>query len=164
MTRDSNYVEPPAPGPDRDRSDFDDTTFDFAVPLLATAGVPALVIAEGSGITAAFVTQGTAADLAAAKAAYQAAQQALNDNRANMTPAEIAVAELDLAVANAAILALELVLGTGNASLAAAVAAYRVAVAAFAANGGLLTPAQQAAVAEVLAEVAAALTARGAVL
>jgi parallel beta-helix repeat protein len=166
MTRDSNYVEPPAPapGPDRDRSDFDDTTFDFAVPLLATAGVPALVIAEGSRITAAFVTQGTAADLAAAKDAYQAAQQALNANRANMTPAEIALAEMDLAVAQAAILAPELVLGTGATTLAAAVAAYQAAVAAFAQNGGLLSAAQRAEVSSVLAAVAAALTARGAVL
>jgi len=160
-TVDPNYVPP---GPDRDRGDFDDTTFDFAVPLLATAGVPALVIAEGSRITAAFVTQGTAADLAAAKDAYQAAQQALNANRANMTPAEIALAEMDLAVAQAAILDLELVLGTGATTLAAAVAAYQAAVAAFAQNGGLLSAAQRAEVSSVLAAVAAALTARGAVL
>jgi hypothetical protein len=160
----------PDPDPDPDPGPGDVSTPDFDAQAIeqlllpSITAAPTVVSGAGTAITPGFVTQGTAADLAGAKDAYQAAQQALNDNRANMTPAEIAVAELDLAVANAAILSLELVLGTGNASLAAAVAAYRVAVAAFAANGGLLTPAQQAAVAEVLAEVAAALTARGAVL
>lgn len=156
----------PDPEPDPAPGDFGGTffNFDFAAPLLATAGVPALVITEGTGITASFLTQGTAADLAAAKNAYQTALQALNANRANMTPAQIAVAELDLLVAQAAILALEVALGTANADLAAAVAAYNAAVAALAQQGGLLNAAQQAAVADVLAAVAAALTARGAAL
>jgi len=160
----------PDPDPDPDLGPGDVNTPDFDAQAIeqlllpSITAAPTVVSGAGTAITPGFVTQGTAADLAGAKDAYQASQQALNDNRANMTPAEIAVADLDLAVANAAILALELVLGTGATSLAAAVAAYQTAVAAFAANGGLLTPAQQAAVAEVLAEVAAALTARGAVL
>jgi len=162
--------DPFAPDPDPDLGPGDVNTPDFDAQAIeqlllpSITAAPTVVSGAGTAITPGFVTQGTAADLAGAKDAYQAAQQALNADRANMTPAEIAVAELDLAVANAAILALELVLGTGATSLAAAVAAYQTAVAAFAANGGLLSPAQQAAVAEVLAEVAAALTARGAVL
>ena len=138
--------------------------FTFDLPLLPGTGADTLVVEVGSPITAAFVTQGTAADLAAAKAAYQAALQALNANRATMSAAEIAIAELDLAVALAAILTLELVLGTADADLAAAVAAYQAAVAAFAQHGGLLTGAQQANITAILAAVAAQLTALGAVL
>ncbi len=103
-------------------------------------------------ITPAFVTGGSATDLVKAIAAYNQAKQSYEANYGSMNAAEIAVAEVELAIANAAIMALEFKLAADNGQaidLAALVAAYNAAREMLNNYRGLLT-ADQFAAAEAL--------------
>ena len=136
-------------------SGFDFSGFTFTVPPAPVTG-SVLTAISGKGanpiITPVFITGGSAADLGKAIAAYNQAKQSYEANNGRLTPAEKAVAETELAIAKAAIKALELSLAAqgGQAfDMAALISAYNNAVAVFTANRALLT-AEQIAAAEAL--------------
>ncbi|MDZ4132451.1 MAG: GLUG motif-containing protein [Dethiobacteria bacterium] len=148
---------PPAPEP---VSGFNFSGISFTLPPLPASG-SALTAISGKGanpiITPAFVTGGSAADLGRAVAAYNQAKQRFEANKGTMGAADKAVAEVELAVANAAILALELSLaaqGGQAGNLSALIAAYQAALAVLNSNRGLLTTEQIAAAEELLKAIA----------
>ena len=103
-------------------------------------------------ITPAFVTGGSSADLGLAIAAYNQTKQSYEANKGTMSDTERAVAEVELATANAAIIALQLSLAAQSSqavNVAALVAAYQAAQSALESNRGLLS-ADQIAAAEAL--------------
>lgn len=140
------------PGVAPELGDGDFAYFDFTFTL------PGITIARGDltaipgnvsnpVITADLITGGSAADLGRALAAYIQAQQYYEAHYGNMSAAERAVAEVELAIANAAILALELALAAQNGQavdITALIAAYQAAQAALNNNRGLLSADQVA--------------------
>ncbi len=96
-------------------------------------------------ITSPFVTGGNAADLGRAIAAYKQAKQSYEENKSYMDAADKAVAETELAVANAAIIALEFTLAAQSGSadnFADLIATYNAARAVFNSSRVLLTTEQ----------------------
>jgi hypothetical protein len=101
--------------------------------------------AANAVITPAFITGGSPSDLGNAVSAYNQARQNYEANKGSMSVVERAVAETELALANAAIIALELSLTAQNGAevnLTALVSAYQAAQAALNSNRGQLTAAQ----------------------
>lgn len=142
--------------------------FDFEFPegaaLLAQNG-SGLTTITGQGnapITPGIIASGSWNDLNQAVAAYQAALASLENNRTTLSPAELALLEVELAIARAAILALEAKLLAADGlpfNLAALQAAYAVAVATVTANQSFLSAGQLAAANQLLTTIASAIAA-----
>jgi len=133
-------------------------TFSDPVTLPGFSGLTAINGGSDAIITPAFVTGGSATDLNRAIAAYDQAMQSLEVNFGSMSAAERAVAEIELAVAGAAIKTLQLVLAARNGAaveLTELLAAYQAARAVFNSNRGLLS-ADQVAEAQALLDAIAA--------
>ena len=151
-------VEPepePEPVPDPNPVSNPDTGFNVTSILVPATGAGLTNIpgqAANAVITPAFITGGSAADLGRAIAAYNQAKQSFEANNGAMDAAEKAVAEVELATANAAIIALQLSLAAQNGeavNLADLITAYNAARAALNSSRGLLS-AEQVAEAEAL--------------
>lgn len=136
-------------------------------PLSLTRGLPGSTLSTLSGqsgtlITSGFVLSGSLSDLSAATSAYQAALAYLESNRNLLSPADLAVLEVEVAITWAAILALKARLQAANGlpyTLAELESAYAEAAAALASSLGLLSADQQAAAYELLAAIASVITA-----
>jgi hypothetical protein len=145
--------------------DFYFSGFTFTLPPLpVTARVLTAIPGKGANpiITPAFVTGGSPADLGRAFAAYNQAKQSYEANKGTMGAAEKALAEVELATAFAAIIALDLSLAAENGeavNLADLITAYNTARAAFNSNRGLLS-AEQVAEAEALLNAIASVISR----
>lgn len=148
----------PTPGPDDPSPGDSDPENQFFIPALVPAPFAGVGLTSIPGqaanaiITPAFVTGGSSADLGLAIAAYNQTKQSYEANKGTMSDTERAVAEVELATANAAIIALQLSLAAQSSqavNVAALVAAYQAAQSALESNRGLLS-ADQIAAAEAL--------------
>ena len=158
----------PTPDPDDPRPGDSNPEDQFFIPALSPvpfAGVGLTSIPGQTAnaiITPAFVTGGSAAELGSAIAAYNQAKQSFEANKSTMSAVEKAVAEVELATANAAIIALQFSLAAQNGAavdVAALITAYQAAQAALNSNRGLLS-AEQIAAAEALLNAIASVISR----
>ncbi|MFO7951465.1 MAG: GLUG motif-containing protein [Bacillota bacterium] len=153
-----HMVAPPGTPDPTSGSDWFSYDPDYSFSLLTPPRKSATVLTAISDqdanpmITPAFVTGGSAADLDRAIAVYNQAKQSYEADKGTMSAADKAVAETELAVANAAIIALELMLAAQSGAAinpAELIAANNAALAVLNSNRDLLT-AEQIAEAEAL--------------
>jgi len=133
--------------------------FDFT-PMLSIQTGSGLTTITGQGnapISPGIIAYGSWNDLNQAVAAYQASLLFLENNRTTLSPAELALLEVELAIARAAIMALEAKLLAADGltyNLADLQAAYAAAVATVTANQSYLNAGQMAAANQLLTAIA----------
>jgi len=150
------------PAPDNTSGDFG--SFDFAFPLGIQNGTGLTTITNqgNAPITPGLITSGSWNDLNQAVAAYQAALVSLENKITTLSPAELALLEVELVIARAAIMALEAKLLAADGkpfNLTSLQAAYAAAVAALNSNQSFLSADQQAAANQLLTAVAGVIAA-----
>lgn len=156
---------PPIPDDDDgDNSGDNFGSFDFAFPLGIQNGTGLITITNqvNTPITPGIIASGSWNDLNQAVAAYQAALVNLENNITTISPAELALLEVELVIARAAIMALEAKLLAADGkpfNLVSLQAAYAADVAVLNANQGYLSTDQQAAANQLLTAIAGVIAA-----
>jgi hypothetical protein len=150
------------PAPDNTSGDFG--SFDFVLPLSIQNGTGLTTITNqgNAPITPGLIASGSWNDLKQAVAAYQAALVSLENKITTLSPVELALLEVELVIARAAIMALEAKLLAADGkpfNLASLQAAYAAAVAALSSNQSFLSADQQAAANQLLTAVAGVIAA-----